>query len=188
MKLYHVGYEEIKNPDINYGRKIADFGQGFYLSLERSFSEKWAHFRNGLTTYLNIYDLNEENLKIKTFQKDEEWYHYIFNNRNGYKDNLTEFDVVIGPIANDTIYDVWGILTSGFISPENSLEVLRLGESYTQVVIKSEKANDNLKWISSEILDKNDIIKYQEIVKLEESKYQDSVIKILGKDFNDLFD
>ena len=30
--LYHTGFSAIPSPDIRYGRKNADFGQGFYLS------------------------------------------------------------------------------------------------------------------------------------------------------------
>ena len=44
-----------------------------------------------------------------------EWFDYIFSNSNGKKDYLSEYDVIIGPIANDTLYDTLGILTSGFI-------------------------------------------------------------------------
>jgi hypothetical protein len=37
MLLYHTGFDEIKHPDIHIGRKNADFGQGFYLSLEHHY-------------------------------------------------------------------------------------------------------------------------------------------------------
>ncbi len=32
MKLYHTSFSIIENPDIYFGKKNADFGQGFYLS------------------------------------------------------------------------------------------------------------------------------------------------------------
>ena len=32
MTLYHTSDREIRNPDIHYGRKNADFGWAFYLS------------------------------------------------------------------------------------------------------------------------------------------------------------
>ena len=38
MILFHAGVSEIRKPDIHYGRKNADFGQGFYLSPEKEFS------------------------------------------------------------------------------------------------------------------------------------------------------
>ena len=42
MLVYHVGFDIIKNPDIHYGRKNADFGQGFYLTDDKEFSYRWA--------------------------------------------------------------------------------------------------------------------------------------------------
>ena len=35
MILYHTSDREIRNPDIHYGRKNADFGWGFYLTPDR---------------------------------------------------------------------------------------------------------------------------------------------------------
>ena len=38
MRLYHTGYEEIREPDIHHGRKNADFGQGFYMTANEEFA------------------------------------------------------------------------------------------------------------------------------------------------------
>ena len=42
MLLYHTSDIEIRRPDIHFGRKNADFGQGFYLSPDREFTCRWA--------------------------------------------------------------------------------------------------------------------------------------------------
>ena len=115
--LYHTGFEEIRSPDVHYGRKNADFGQGFYMSPDRSFSERWAKERKGSSTVINTYELLTDGLRIKRLDRDEEWFDCIFSNRNGKSDLLSGYDVIIGPIANDTLYDVFGIPTSGFLSP-----------------------------------------------------------------------
>lgn len=47
IELFHLGYNEIREPDVHYGRKNADFGQGFYLSPDREFSVRWARERKG---------------------------------------------------------------------------------------------------------------------------------------------
>ena len=52
------------------------------------------------------------------FPKDTEWFEYIYGNRYGKDDIYAEYDVIIGPIANDTIYDTWGIL-SGSLRKNN---------------------------------------------------------------------
>ena len=40
MILYHTGYQEIRDPDIRFGRKNADFGQGFYLTRDGEFARR----------------------------------------------------------------------------------------------------------------------------------------------------
>ncbi len=181
MLLYHVGFSEIKNPDVKHGRSNADFGQGFYTSSDKDFSEKWAKKRNTETTIFNSYELDETNLKIKRFNRDQEWFDYIFSNRNFKEDYLSEYDVIIGPIANDTIYDTWGILTSGLIDSQKALEILCVGPQYEQVALKTQKAADNLKFLSSRIIPEEDLIKYRALVRQEEEKYQDSLAKLLDE-------
>ena len=144
MKLYHTGREEIRNPDIRRGRKNADFGQGFYLSPDRDFSYRWA----GADAVINEYELDESGLLIHRFNRDEDWFSYIFQNRRA-RDDLS-VDVVIGPIANDTIFETFGIISSGFLKPEDALKLLLVGPEYTQVAIKTEKAAGQLKWIRSD--------------------------------------
>ena len=130
IQLYHTGFEQITHPDIRYGRKNADFGQGFYLSDNEEFSKRWARERKGLATYINFYELDTGGLNIKTFSRDEEWFDYIFSNRAGYPDKLIGYDVITGPIANDTIYDTWGITTSGLLKRDQALQLRCLSVRY----------------------------------------------------------
>lgn len=186
MRLYHVGFEIIKNPDIKHGRKNADFGQGFYLSPNHVFSLRWARVSKDSNTYINTYELDTTNLKIKEFKRDKEWFSYIFDNRNNHEDKLNDYDVIIGPIANDTIYNTWGILTSGLVNKDKALEVLQAGNEYYQVTIKTTKAANSLKFISAEILNLDEIKKNQVDVSSEESNYQDLMLEILGDEIKDI--
>ena len=38
MKLFHVGFAKLIHPDVFYGRKNADFAQGFYTSQMKTLS------------------------------------------------------------------------------------------------------------------------------------------------------
>ena len=172
MRLYHTGFHEIKNPDIHYGRKNADFGQGFYLTDDMEFSRRWAKERKGFSTICNIYELNTEGLLIKELHRDEEWFSYIYQNRNHMPDEWMEYDVILGPIANDTIYDVMGIITSGFLSKEEALRLLKIGPQYRQITIKSEKAASQLQFLTSEILTPEVIAGFRDMVSKEEEEYQ----------------
>jgi len=151
MRLYHAGPEEVRKPDIKIGRRNSDFGPGFYLTSDRDFAYRWAAPGN----IVNEYELDTGTLDIKNFERSEEWFSYIFNNRRA-KDSITA-DVVIGPIANDTIFDTFGIITSGFLSSKDALSLLMIGPEYTQVAVKTEKAVSRLKWIGSTVIAEQDV-------------------------------
>lgn len=180
MILYHTGFQEIRAPDPHVGRANADFGQGFYLSDDIEFSKRWARERKGENTYLNAYEFSFDGLRIKRLSKDTEWFTYIFDNRSGRADAFSDYDVVIGPIANDTIYDTWGILTSGFLHPETALRVLQLGREYRQIVLKTEKAVSALHFQSAVILPHAQIAQYRDSVAEEEKAYQEQFGIIIG--------
>lgn len=179
MLLYHTGFDEIKVPDIHVGRKNADFGQGFYLSTDLDFTRRWARIRKDRDTYINKYELDLDAVKVLKLDRDQKWYEYINNNRNNKADIYAEYDVIIGPIAIDTIYDMYGITTSGFISAEDALKILSIGPVYTQVTLKTDKAVEALSFISSEIVDSETVIFYRETVKSEEDKFQEEFAKVM---------
>ena len=172
LTLFHAGFSIIKEPDVHIGRKNADFGQGFYLTSDAAFAHRWARERKGEQTIVNTYELDTNNLSVRCFIRGEEWFEYIFKNRNNYSDELNS-DVIIGPIANDTIYDTFGIITSGFLKREDALRLLQIGPAYEQVALKSDKAVKHLKWISSEVLLPDTVAEYRKLVAEEEKKYQE---------------
>ena len=176
MKLYHTGNTEIRKPDIRRGRINADFGPGFYLSPDMDFAYRWA----GVDAVVNEYDLDESGLYIHRFRRDEEWFGYIFDNRRA-KDSLSA-DVVIGPIANDTIFETFGIISSGFLKTEDAIKLLMIGPEYTQAAVKTEKAAEHLRWIRSMRIEKAD----QGLRKADQEKYQAdfarAVREIVGED------
>lgn len=179
LRLYHAGFETIEKPDIHIGRANADFGQGFYLSADREFAKRWTRSRIGAQPTLNTYALDTAGLLVKRFARDGAWYDYIFGNRAGRPDALAQYDVIIGPIASDTLYDTWGILTSGVLSRELSLELLQLGTCYEQLVIKTERALAQLRFLSSEVLDEGSLAAYRETVRREEEAYQTKIAERL---------
>ena len=180
IKLYHTGFEKIEQPDIHIGRANADFGQCFYLSDNGDFSRRWARSRRGETTWLNTYTLALDGLQVKRFERDAEWFDYIFHNRSGYPDALSEYDVIVGPIANDTIYDTWGISTSGLLSREQSLRLLMIGPVYRQTAIKTERAASRLRFISAQVIEEKEIAAYRDKVLEEQEAYQKEFAEVMS--------
>ncbi|MBR1822428.1 MAG: DUF3990 domain-containing protein [Clostridia bacterium] len=179
MRLYHAGFQEIRRPDVHYGRRNADFGQGFYLSPDLEFSKRWARARKGRDTYVNSYVLRVEGLHVARLDRDETWFDYIFNNRAGGEDCMPKADVVMGPIANDTIYNVWGITTSGRISRAQALRLLTIGPCYQQVVLKTERAASQLEWLSARRLEVEEMDAYRALVRQEEEAYQQQFVEVM---------
>jgi len=181
MKLYHAGFEVIQKPDVHFGRKNADFGQGFYMSAQEEFARRWARIRKGRDTVLNSYELDLYGLRVHTFKRNEKWFEYIYANRNHLPDTLQSADVIIGPIANDTIYDTFGIITSGFLTHHQAMRLLMIGPAYEQTVIKTEKAAAQRHFISSEVLDPSEVAEYRRTVAEEEAAYQKALAEMLDR-------
>lgn len=179
IRIYHAGFDIIESPDITRGRANADFGQGFYVSPNEEFSRRWAKHRKGEKTYINTYELDLKDLKIKRFQRDEEWFSYIYDNRYHKDDTNKDYDLIIGPIANDTIYDTFGIITSGILSKEDAMKLLMIGNVYEQIVLKSEKAVSHLRFLSYEEISEDEIASYREILSKEQEDYQKRFVALL---------
>lgn len=111
MKLYHGSNTFISKIDLSLSKPNKDFGQGFYLSddLNQAKAMAWRTVeRNGIgEPTVTTFEFNEKNLsdtsfKIKIFDTyDEEWALFVMKNR--YENVRHEYDIVVGPIADDRI-------------------------------------------------------------------------------------
>lgn len=177
--VYHAGYEKIMNPDLERGRRNADFGQGFYLSDDGGFAGRWMRRKEGSNVFVNSYELRCDGLVIKELNRDKKWLSYITANRRGMADLLPDADVITGPIANDTIFDTMGIFTSGFLSDDEALSLMSVGPSYTQIVIKSARALEQLSWTGARIIPDEELASFAELLKSEEEKYREELSRVL---------
>ena len=176
MILYHTSDREIVYPDIHHGRKNADFGWGFYLTPDREFTYRWARDN----AVVNEYELDEHGLDMHVFFRDQEWLEYIYNNRR-LNDEL-KADVIIGPIANDTIFDTLGIITSGYLKPEEAMKLLLIGPEYRQVAIKTEKGAKQLRFIRSEKIERMDEITLRTEQDAFQNAFAEELQRITGSD------
>ena len=110
MKLYHGTNMEFDRPDESKPNK--DFGRGFYLSdnYEQAMAmakTKVEQLETGIPIVLT-YEIPEEvfrALKVLRYEEySEEWAKFIMLNRNnsGFQ-QAHDYDLVIGPIANDKV-------------------------------------------------------------------------------------
>jgi hypothetical protein len=115
MIVYHGGYTEIRKPEIIVGRNTKDFGTGFYCTVIREQAERWA--RRYYTPMVSSYTVRmNESLSILEFQTmTEEWLDFIINCRHGKPHN---YDIVIGAMSNDQIYNFISDYIDGIITRE----------------------------------------------------------------------
>ncbi len=180
--LFHASYQAIEKPDVHHGRKNADLGQGFYTTDDREFANRWVRESPGKDIVINHYELDDSDLKVKKFARNKEWFDYIFANRRLKPDAYEEYDLIIGPIANDTIYETFGIITSGYLTDQEAMELLMVGPCSYQIVLKTQKAADNLKFINSEILSKDKIIEGRREYEKENKAYQIEFARVMEEE------
>ncbi len=113
MILYHGTTVEIEEIDLHKSKPNKDFGKGFYLSADREQAVAMAEYKAmqiDATPIVNAFEFDEKNLesaslKVRIFKEyDEEWANFIYANRNNPSSECVhDYDVVIGPIANDRV-------------------------------------------------------------------------------------
>lgn len=153
MILYHASNQRIENPDIHHSRDYLDFGKGFYLTTIHaqavSYAERFR--RRQQEAWVNTYEFTfePEYWKIRTFEAyDREWLEFVSICRAG-KD-LSDYDLVIGGIANDKVIQTLDRYFEGELSVVETLGLLKYEKPNNQYCIRSQKLIDNgLKHIES---------------------------------------
>ena len=115
MEIYHGGYCPIKTPKIIAGKHAKDFGNGFYCTELKEQANRWAKRYD--TPIISTYNFeSNEKLNILHFEEmTEDWLDFIVDCRNGISHN---YDIVIGAMANDQIYNYISDYINGVITRE----------------------------------------------------------------------
>ena len=113
MKLYHGTNVEFSEVLLSRCRPNKDFGRGFYLTDLRSQAQEMAIRRTEFSgwgvpviqEYLfdeNI--LHSSELNVKVFDRvSREWAEFILMNRKARGKKLHDYDIVVGPVADDGV-------------------------------------------------------------------------------------
>ena len=156
MKLYHGSNVEIEYVDLSRGRRGKDFGKGFYANPDYMQAVEFCsnvvrREGSGIPTVTSFeFDESALNmLNIKRFDGyTQEWAEFILMNRNNISDKPAhDFDIVIGPIADDGVGTQIRRLSRGFITFDAFLEELKYSKVSIQYFFGTEKALKFLKKI-----------------------------------------
>lgn len=147
MLVYHGSYTEIKQPRLIKGRNTKDFGTGFYCTVIKEQAQRWAKRYD--TPVVNTYSLLiNEKLDILEFKTmTDEWLDFIIDCRSGKPHS---YDIVIGAMADDQIYNYISDYIDGIITREQFWMLARFKYPTHQINFCSEQALECLTFYKSE--------------------------------------
>jgi hypothetical protein len=141
MTLYHGTIYQFDTIDLNRSRPFKDFGRGFYVSRTESQAERIAirnrRFENDLLVesgnkptaqaWVYTYKFHTDalsQLNVKEFtEPNDEWVRFVVKNRSSRKQQH-EYDIVVGPTANDdTNVVVQAFLNRVYGDPNSELAI-----------------------------------------------------------------
>lgn len=150
MILYHGSKEVVEYPEIRTAMYHKDFYYGFYCTRLPEQAKRWAT-RYGEKGYLNSYEYTPNTkLKYLVFSKmTEEWLDFIVSCRNG---KSHDYDIVEGPMADDTIYNYIQNYIDGKISRAAFWELAKFNHPTHQISFHTASALATLKFVEGEVV------------------------------------
>lgn len=157
ITLYHGSNVLISDIDLSFSKKGKDFGQGFYLNANNrqayAMAERRARLLGEGEPILSVFDFDfdaavADGLNIKIFDDyNEEWAEFVVKNRKNRSDIcIHDYDIVIGPIADDTVGVQMRRFMMNYISVSALVEELRFkGDHAVQYFFATERALKYLK-------------------------------------------
>ena len=137
--VYHGTTSLIDAIDVSIGKPYKDFGRGFYVTKSKDHARSLAlrnkriefeRFGRLCEAYIYTYEIDISRLSdfnIKEFlYADVEWLQFIISNRK-VRDRSHNYDVVIGPTANDdtmVVINAYLDALYGEIGEEDALNTL----------------------------------------------------------------
>lgn len=163
MKLYHGSNIEINKVDLAKCMPNKDFGSGFYTTMLEEQAWRMAQRRaridggNPVVTIYevpdNLTEISELNCRVFGDNPTIEWAIFIKNNRDrnfmnfeSLECNLdNKYDVVVGPVANDTVGLLIRQFSRGTINEEYLRKEFDYGKLTNQYTFHTDRALKYLK-------------------------------------------
>ena len=155
-KVYHGSVEEVRNPEIRPSNRSLDYGTGFYTTTSFEQAERLVQRRmkdkRVAVGYINVYDLDDEAIKrMKTLifnAATEEWVRFVMKNRTD-RTFTHDYDVVYGPVANDSVYTQFTLYEGEIISLPTLIQELKTFKLVDQYLFHTEEALGALRFVES---------------------------------------
>lgn len=148
MNIYHGSDVVVDKPQILQSNRLLDFGIGFYTTSNKEQAIRWAEkvsLRNNTGgKFISVYDFDIEKARrevniIEFNSPDERWLDFITVNRRGKK-VLDQYDIVIGPVADDNVYLTVKLFETGVLDKEEAVRRLKIEKLFNQILFHTEKS------------------------------------------------
>ena len=158
MKLYHGALDQVEKPRIHPKElyRPLDFGTGFYTTTDLEQARRWvrnrlAHFKKDGCGFVSVYEFDEiaaSGFRIRKFDGVcVEWLRFIAANR--LHNNVEhDFDIVIGPVANDRVYTVLSLYEGGFYDEQEAMKKMKGYRLADQFLFHTERALSALRYVT----------------------------------------
>lgn len=156
MILYHGSNVTVEHPKLVRQNRTLDFGYGFYtttnLNQAINFAGRVAERRENGKPHVSIYEVAEiaelqKRLKILIFpEANEDWLDFVYANRSASYTGEW-YDIVFGPVANDTIYRTFVAYEEGILTKEETIARLKVRKLFNQMIFATEAALKELTYI-----------------------------------------
>lgn len=166
--LYHGSNREVKVPDLLKAKRETDFGAGFYLTKDERMAKKWAAGK--LTSIYNAYNIKTDDLKLHYFKLDTEWLDFVRDNRLSIENHkYDEYDVLIGPTADDMLFDTLRDYLNDTITSYETIRLMSALKYSEQIVLKTDKAVSRLTFLWSKELTGKEKLDYKKMHRADSS-------------------
>ena len=161
MTIFHGSDTPVPAPKIFPANRLLDFGEGFYTTSSYEQAKRWANRvrtrRNSKKQIISVYEFDLDKaangLKIIRFDSPSpEWLSFVTACRSG-KEAGYEYDLAMGPVANDNVYATIQLYETGLLSEAETIIRLKVEEIFDQILFHTEKALNFCVYLKHENLD-----------------------------------
>lgn len=171
--IFHGSSEIVETPIWGAGKTYNDYGKGFYCTEHLELAKEWA-CTEGTDGYVNQYQLNLQDLQILDLLDEKytilHWIALLVTYRQfrlstplmkrgvqwltqEFLIDIEPYDVIIGYRADDSYFSFARAFLNNEISLSQLNYAMKLGKLGNQIVLKSPKAFEILRFLSYETVD-----------------------------------
>lgn len=155
--LFHGSNQTVEKPEIGFSTHKTDFGNGFYATESQRQAEEWARkvcdrSSSGAPT-VSIYQFEpSEDLRVLSFKSPcSAWLDFVISNR--VEDAEHDYDIVSGPVADESVYDTIYDYIHGDITKDEAIVLLKPMKMDGQVLFHTSESIKSISFIDSYVVE-----------------------------------